>query len=190
MQREQFENWIKRFLPEATDEAMAVWTAYADELEQDNVELKADFYGKNYVELFLTKQHYGEEIATQIFNYGTQFPFNYFELRGAAAKLANGWTLENVARYTLENGCDATPEERKEFLEVLQAFQASTSLCAEKGREMDNKRTCQEQESVETMLKGTPPSNILVSFDGKPACSLEALQKERKPKKKERGEAR
>lgn len=55
---------------------------------------------------------------------------------------------------------------------------------------MDNKQTGQETESVETMLKETPPSNILVSFDGKPARSLEALQKERKPKKKERGEAR
>jgi len=63
-------------------------------------------------------------------------------------------------------------------------------LCVEKEREMDNKQNGQEKESIETMLKGTPPSNILVSFDGKPACSLEALQKERKPKKKERGEAR
>ena len=63
-------------------------------------------------------------------------------------------------------------------------------LCAEKEREMDNKQNGQETESVETMLKGTPPLNILVSFDGKPARSLETLQKERKPKKKERGEAR
>ena len=55
---------------------------------------------------------------------------------------------------------------------------------------MDNKQTGQETESVEAMLEGTPPSNILVSFDEKPARSLEALQKERKPKKKERGEAR
>ncbi len=55
---------------------------------------------------------------------------------------------------------------------------------------MDNKQNGQETESVETMLKGTPPLNILVSFDGKPARSLETLQKERKPKKKERGEAR
>ena len=55
---------------------------------------------------------------------------------------------------------------------------------------MDNKQTGQETESVETMLRGTPPSNILVSFDGKPARSLEKLQKERKHKRKERGEER
>ena len=190
MQREQFEKRIRSLLSEATDEAMAVWAAYADELEQDNVELKADFYDKNYVELFLTKQHYGGEIATQIFNYGTQFAFNYFELRGAAAKLANGWTLENVEKYTLENGCDATPEEREEFLETLQVFQTTAFLCTEKERGMDNKQTGQETESVETMLKGTPPSNTFVSFDGKPARSLDKLQKERKHKKKERGEER
>lgn len=55
---------------------------------------------------------------------------------------------------------------------------------------MKKKQIAHEDESVETMLRGTPPSNILVSFDGKPARSLEKLQKERKCKKKERGEER
>lgn len=55
---------------------------------------------------------------------------------------------------------------------------------------MENKQTGQETESVETMLRGAPPQNILVSFDGKPARSLEELQKERKHKRKERGEER
>ena len=68
-----------------------------------------------------------------------------------------------------------------------------TDLCflrAEKENEMEKKQIVHEDESVETMLRGTPPSNILVSFDGKPARSLENPQKERKRKKKERGEAR
>lgn len=55
---------------------------------------------------------------------------------------------------------------------------------------MEKKQIVHEDESVETMLRGTPPSNILVSFDGKPARSLENPQKERKRRKKERGEAR
>lgn len=84
-----------------------------------------------------------------------------------------GWTVERLEqRFAAEDA------------------QISVFLCAEKEREMDNKQNGQETESVETMLKGTPPLNILVSFDGKPARSLETLQKERKPKKKERGEAR
>lgn len=113
-------------------EALDAWTTYADELSQDDVEPEAELYDKSYVELTLIKQHCGEEIATQLFNYGTQFTFNYFELRGAASKLVNGWTLENIAKDTVENGCDAAPEEHREFLEALQVFQASASLCAEK----------------------------------------------------------
>ena len=111
---------------------MNAWTTYADELSQDDVEPEPELYDKSYVELTLIKQHCGEEIATQLFNYGTQFTFNYFELRGAASKLVNGWTLENIVKDTVENGCDATPEEHQEFLEALQVFQASASLCTEK----------------------------------------------------------
>lgn len=134
MQKEQFENLIRRLLPEATDEALDAWTTYANELSEDDVEPEAELYDKSYVELTLIKQHCGEEIATQLFNYGTQFTFNYYELRGAASKLVNGWTLENIVKDTVENGCDATPEEHQEFLEALQVFQASASSRAEKGR--------------------------------------------------------
>ncbi len=132
MQKEQFENLIRHLLPEVTGEAIDAWTTYADELSQDDVEPEPELYDKSYVELTLIKQHCGEEIATQLFNYGTQFTFNYFELRGAASKLVNGWTLENIVKDTVENGCDATPEEHQEFLEALQVFQASASLCTEK----------------------------------------------------------
>ena len=66
--------------------------------------------------------------------------------------------------------------------------QISVFLCAE--NEMEKKQIVHEDESVESMLRGTPPSNILMSFDGKPARSLEELQKERKRRKKERGEER
>ena len=132
MQKEQFENLIRHLLPEVTGEAIDAWTTYADELSQDDVEPEPELYDKSYVELTLIKQHCGEEIATQLFNYGTQFTFNCFELRGAASKLVNGWTLENIVKDTVENGCDATPEEHQEFLEALQVFQASASLCTEK----------------------------------------------------------
>ena len=52
------------------------------------------------------------------------------------------------------------------------------------------KRECSE---VETILQGTPKQNILISVDGKPAKTLEKLEKEQqrqKKKLKDRGEAR
>ena len=52
------------------------------------------------------------------------------------------------------------------------------------------KRECSE---VETILQGTPKQNILISFYGKPAKTLEKLEKEQqrqKKKLKDRGEAR
>ena len=52
------------------------------------------------------------------------------------------------------------------------------------------KRECSE---VETILQGTPKQNILISFDDKPAKTLEKLEKEQqrqKKKLKDRGEAR
>ena len=51
----------------------------------------------------------------------------------------------------------------------------------------------QECSELETMLQGTPKQNILISFDGKPAKTLEKLEKEQqrqKKKLKDRGEAR
>lgn len=125
MRREEFESRVRALLPEVTDKAMAAWTRYAEELDQDGVELETDHYDENYVELTLVKQHYGEEITTQLFNYGEHFTFNYFELRGAARRLADGWTLAGIEAYTLENGCDATQEEHEEFVETLRAFRIS-----------------------------------------------------------------
>ena len=77
-----------------------------------------------YVELCLIKQHQGEQTATSLFNYGEHFVFNYFELRGAAAKLTEGWTLEQIRDYTIENGCDPTDEEYRESAQALQAFRS------------------------------------------------------------------
>ena len=110
-------------MPEATDEAMNAWTAYADELSREDVEPESELYDKSYVELTLIKQHCGEQVATRLFNYGDQFTFNYFELRGAASRLVSGWTLEDIAKDAVENGCDATPEEYEEFVDALQTFQ-------------------------------------------------------------------
>ena len=94
MQRNEFETMVKELLPDVTEQAMEKWTQYAQELEQDGTEKESDLYDAAYVELQLIKEHQGEPTAASLFNYGEQFVFNYFELRGAAAKLTEGWTLE------------------------------------------------------------------------------------------------
>ena len=114
MQKNEFETMVKELLPNATEQAIEKWTQYEQEqeqeqeqeLEQDGTEKASDLYDAAYVELRLIKEHQGEAVAASLFNYGEQFVFNYFELRGAAAKLTEGWTLEQIRDYTIENGCD------------------------------------------------------------------------------------
>ena len=116
MQKNEFEVMVKELLPDVTAQAMEKWTQYAQELEQDGTEKERDLYDAAYVELRPT--------AASLFNYGEQFVFNYFELRGAAAKLTEGWTLEQIRDYTIENGCDPTDEEYRESAQALQAFRS------------------------------------------------------------------
>ena len=124
MQRNEFETMVKELLPDVTEQAMEKWTQYAQELEQDGTEKESDLYDAAYVELQLIKEHQGEPTAASLFNYGEHFVFNYFELRGAAAKLTEGWTLEQIRDYTIENGCDPTDEEYRESAQALQAFRS------------------------------------------------------------------
>ena len=100
MQKNEFEVMVKELLPDVTAQAMEKWMQYAQELEQDGTEKARDLYDAAYVELRLIKEHQGEPTATRLFNYGEQFVFNYFELRGAAAKLTEGWTLEQIRDYS------------------------------------------------------------------------------------------
>ena len=132
MQKNEFETMVKELLPNATEQAIEKWTQYEQEqeqeqeqeLEQDGTEKASDLYDAAYVELRLIKEHQGEAVAVSLFNYGEQFVFNYFELRGAAAKLTEGWTMEQIRDYTIENGCDPTEEEYRESAQALQAFRS------------------------------------------------------------------
>ena len=124
MQKNEFEAMVKELLPDVTEQAMEKWTQYAQELEKDGTEKECDLYDAAYVELWFIKEHQGEPTATRLFNYGEQFVFNYFELRGAAAKLTAGWPLEQIRDYTIENGCDPTGEEYRESVQALQAFRS------------------------------------------------------------------
>lgn len=125
MRKEQFESRMRELLPKASDAALKRWTEYAQELDQDGTEPEANFYDSTYVELTLIKQHQGVQAATALFNYGEHFTFNPFELRGAASPLNDGWPLDKIQAYAVENGCDPTEAEYEESQVALQAFQES-----------------------------------------------------------------
>ena len=132
MQKEQFETWIKELLPNMTEQAMDKWEDYAQYLLEEEEETSDFFYDAVYVELCLIKQHQGEQTATSLFNYGEHFVFNYFELRGAAALLTDGWALDKIRAFVIKSDCDPTQEEYEESQNALRDFRKSEGHPEEK----------------------------------------------------------
>ncbi len=132
MQKEQFEARIKELLPNMTEQAMDKWEDYAQYLVEEEEETSEFFYDAVYVELCLIKQHQGEQTATSLFNYGEHFVFNYFELRGAAALLTDGWALDKIRDYVIKSDCDPTQEEYEESQNALRDFRKSEGHPEEK----------------------------------------------------------
>ena len=132
MQKEQFETWIKELLPNMTEQAMDKWEDYAQYLLEEEEETSDFFYDAVYVELCLIKQHQGEQTATSLFNYGEHFVFNYFELRGAAALLTDGWALDKIRDFVIKSDCDPTQEEYEESQNELRDFRKSEGHPEEK----------------------------------------------------------
>ena len=132
MQKEQFETRIKELLPNMTEQAMDKWEDYAQYLLEEEEETSDFFYDAVYVELCLIKQHQGEQTATSLFNYGEHFVFNYFEMRGAAALLTDGWTLDKIRDFVIKSDCDPTQEEYEESQNALRDFRKSEGHPEEK----------------------------------------------------------
>ena len=132
MQKEQFETRIKELLPNMTEQAMDKWEDYAQYLLEEEEETTDFFYDAVYVELCLIKQHQGEQTATSLFNYGEHFVFNYFELRGAAALLKDGWALDKIRDFVIKSDCDPTQEEYEESQNALRDFRKSEGHPEEK----------------------------------------------------------
>ena len=132
MQKEQFETRIKELLPNMTEQAMDKWEDYAQYLLEEEEETSDFFYDAVYVELCLIKQHQGEQTATSLFNYGEHFVLNYFELRGAAALLTDGWALDKIRDFVIKSDCDPTQEEYEESQNALRDFRKSEGHPEEK----------------------------------------------------------
>lgn len=123
MRREEFERRIREMLPGVSEAAMGKHTSYVEELEREAGERSEKLYDAFFVELALVKRDHGAETAKTLFDDGERFTFNFFELRGAARLMAEGWTMEQIETYVVENGCDATPEEALGSHAALKAFQ-------------------------------------------------------------------
>ena len=115
-----------------TEQAMDKWEDYAQYLLEEEEETSDFFYDAVYVELCLIKQHQGEQTATSLFNYGEHFVFNYFELRGAAALLTDGWALDKIRAFVIKSDCDPTQEEYEESQNALRDFRKSEGHPEEK----------------------------------------------------------
>ena len=124
MTREDFERRIRDLLPDVSDQAMKNWLEYAENLDRDGTETESEIFDRSYVELALIKRHQSVETAAALFNYGEKFVFNYFELRGAAELLKEGWPLERISDHAVENGCDPTLEAMEESHAALEEFQS------------------------------------------------------------------
>ncbi len=124
MTREDFERRITALLPDVSDQAMKNWLEYAKSLDRDGTETESEIFDRSYVELVLIRRHQGVETAAALFNYGEKFVFNYFELRGAATLLSDGWSLERISHRAVEDGCDPTLEEMEESRTALEEFQS------------------------------------------------------------------
>ena len=111
---------------------MDKWEDYAQYLLEEEEETSDFFYDAVYVELCLIKQHQGEQTATSLFNYGEHFVFNYFELRGAAALLTDGWALDKIRDFVIKSDCDPTQEEYEESQSALRDFRKSEGHPEEK----------------------------------------------------------
>ena len=111
---------------------MDKWEDYAQYLLEEEEETSDFFYDAVYVELCLIKQHQGEQTATSLFNYGEHFVFNYFELRGAAALLTDGWALDKIRDVVIKSDCDPTQEEYEESQNALRDFRKSEGHPEEK----------------------------------------------------------
>ena len=124
MRKEEFKRRIRELIPDVSDIAMKNWLEYAGELAQDGTEAASEFFDRSYVELFLVNRDHGAETAAALFNYGEEFVFSYFELRGAATLLSDGWSLERISHRAVEDGCDPTLEEMEESRTALEEFQS------------------------------------------------------------------
>ena len=106
MTKEKFENEINRLIETPYPEATKAWLEYSDYLEQDQICDAADFRRVVHKELVAIKEKYGPTIVERLYNAGTEFTFNPFEMRQAAKFLNDGKTMKEVIELAQQGLCE------------------------------------------------------------------------------------
>lgn len=122
MQEDEFEKRMAELLPNCNPAVMPKWISYANSLDFDNVHPASQFFLEMFVEFTLVKQHYGEQIALQLFNLADENCLNPFEVRGAANLLKDGTEISKVFNLAIEGECDRTSLEWQESEQAIKAF--------------------------------------------------------------------
>ena len=128
MQRETFERRLRELIPDISETALQNYFELVEDPEVQENMGTSGFYDTFYMELSLVKRDYGTEVARTLFDYGAHYTWNPFELRGAARRMAEGWTMGKIADRLLaswgeEDFCAYTPEEEAESQSMLWLFQ-------------------------------------------------------------------
>lgn len=123
MDTQEFESSMNALLPGLNPEAMKILISYAEELDRDGTEPKEVFFKETYVEYYLVNQHYGKEIAQQLFDLSETFTLNPFEIRGAAIHLRDGVNCEKIAQMAIDGLCEREGLEWQESSDALKAFE-------------------------------------------------------------------
>lgn len=127
MRKQEFEENIRALLPVVSARALANFMELSEDPEVQETMGSSDFLDSLYVDLALVKRDYGVDVAAELFNYGAQYTFNPYELRGAAGLMAEGWTIDQIANHLIERGfeppfCEYTLEEEEESEALLWLF--------------------------------------------------------------------
>ena len=119
----EFESRMTALLPGIDPEAMKNLLSYANELDQERVCSKDEFFKRTYVEFRLVKQHFEQEFAIKLFDLAKTFTLNPFEVRGEANLLRGGVELEKIGQMAVDGNCDRTEQERQESDDTMEAFE-------------------------------------------------------------------
>jgi hypothetical protein len=122
MDSKEFENRIAELLPEANEAATQSWIMYANELDAVGAEQTEVFFTDLFIELSLASEHYGKEIALQLFDLGTSFTLNPFEVRGAAKHLRDGGAESEIEKLAVDGYFFTDTEEMQEYQNAKEAF--------------------------------------------------------------------
>lgn len=122
MGESEFEKLMYGLFPNASPAAMVNWIKYANELEENDLRTKAEFFLELFVEFDLVKQHHGESVALLLFNHAESFTLNPFEVRGAANHILDGKHISEIDKLAIDGECDLAGQEWGESEQAIRAF--------------------------------------------------------------------